>query len=278
MQVNIPTTSGASALKRMQRLGLIENPFLSYPDGRYFFACHEHLTLYMEVLRIVAEKRKRGIALIRGDSGTGKSILARRLAGVAFPGSDLNALGVLIDGELSTPTALVRKINAALDLPTERTYEGRVALLRDLVDQLGAQNQSLFLAIDSPIKADVLGTLLEMAAWNNGNLHLVQMAIFSSDNVFSLEEKRPALTQYVGFRNTLGPLTWRSASDMVDARVRMAGRVAPLFTDDALDSLIEISRGVPGMLLNIANQAFQMLLDSNEEIITDSMILATTET
>ena len=277
MQGDTFNTRGASSIKRMQRLGLVENPFLSYPDGRYFFPCHEHQTLYMEIMRIVAEKRKRGIALIRGDSGTGKSILARRLAGVAFPGSDVHATGVLIDGDLNTPTTLIRKINAALDLPTERTYEGRVALLREYVDHLGDQGRSLFLSIDAPIKPDVISALVEMAMWNTEDRHLVQMSIFSSDNVFSLEEKRPALTQYVGFRNTLGPLTWRSASDLVDARVRMAGRVAPLFTDDALDTLIEVGRGIPGEMLRTANLAFQILLDSNEEIITDTLILSTTE-
>lgn len=278
MQVDMLYSSNAAAVKRIQRLGLVENPFLAYPDGRYFFPCHEHQTLYMEVMRIVAEKRKRGIALIRGDAGTGKSILARRLAGVAFPGGSVDAFGVYIDEELNTPTALIRRINTEFGLPTERTYEGRMALLREYIDQVAAQGKSLFLAIDTSIKADVVSALLDMAAWQHEDRFQVQMAIFSSENVFSLEEKRPALTQYVGFRNTLGPLTWRSASDLIDARVRMAGRVAPLFTDDALDTLIEVSRGIPGELLRAADLAFQMLLNSNEEIITDAMIIGPNET
>ena len=268
---------GAANIKRMQRLGLIENPFLPYPDGRYFYPCPEHQTLYTEVLRIVAEKRKRGIALIRGDAGTGKSILAHRLAGVAFPKGEVAAQGVLLEGELSTPTALIRKINSALDLPTERTFEGRLDLLREYLEDLGNVGQSLFLTIDTSLKTSVINTLIEMATWQQENHFLVQMAIFSDDNIFSFEEKRPNLTQYVGFRNTLGPLTWRSTADLIDARVRMAGRVAPLFTDDGLDVLIETSRGNPGKLLSLANQAFLLLLESNEEIITEATILALSE-
>ncbi len=270
-------TQSASAVKRMQRLGLIENPFLPYPDARYFYPCPEHQTLYMEVLRIVAEKRKRSIALVRGDTGTGKSTLARRLSGVAFHAGDVSAVGVYLNQDVNTPTALIRQINAHFELPTERTYEGRLELLRQSIEELASEGMSLFLAIDASIKTDVLDSLIEMASWELAGITLVQTAVFSADNVFSLEEKRTEITQYVGFRNTLGPLTWRSASDLVDARVRMAGRVAPLFTDDALDALIEVSRGIPGVLLGISNQAFQMLLSSNEEIITESLILSTIE-
>jgi len=270
-------TRGASTIKRMQRLGLIENPFLPYPDGRYFFPCPEHQTLYTEVMRIIAEKRKRGIALIRGDAGTGKSILAHRLAGVAFPLGEVSAHGVLLEGEINTPTALIRMINGALDLPTERTFEGRLDLLHNYVKNLGETGESLFLAIDTSVKTSVINTLVEMASWQGELQYLVQLAIFSSDNIFTYEEKRPSLTQYVGFRNTLGPLTWRSAADLIEARVRMAGRVAPMFTDDGLDVLIETSRGNPGKLLTTANQAFQLLLESNEEIITEATILALSE-
>jgi type II secretory pathway predicted ATPase ExeA len=267
-------TRGTSPTKRLQRLGFIENPFLSYPDGRYFYPCHEHQTLYQEVLRIIVEKRRRGIALVRGDAGTGKSMLARRLVGTAFPSSDVNAIGVLLHKKISTPTTLVRMINSALDLPTERTYEGRLDILRRFAESLGSEGNSLFISIDAEVKPDVVATLVDMASWQQDEQHLVQFALFSDDNVFSLEEKRPSLTQYVGFRNTLGPLTWRSASDLVDARIRMAGRVAPLFTDDALDTLIEVSRGTPGNLMEIANRALQILLGDNQDIITEATVLA----
>jgi len=271
------TASGATTIKRIHRLGLVENPFLTYPDGRYFFPCNEHQTLYQEVLRIIAEKRKRGIALIRGEAGTGKSILAKRLAGVPMPDNDLRATGILLKGPINTPTALVRQVNAALDLPTERTYEGRMELLHNLVERMSIDGNSLFLAIDSPIKSDVVGAVLEMAGWQIEEQHAVQTAIFSSDNVFFLEEKQPSLTQHVGFRSTLGPITWRSASDMIEARVRMAGRIAPLFTDDALDTLIEVARGIPGDLMRIANRALQILIHNNEDIITETIVLMATE-
>lgn len=270
-------TKGVNVIKKIQRLGLTENPFLPYPDGRFFFPCTEHQTLYQEILRLITEKRKRCLALVRGDAGTGKSILARRLAGVAFPGSDVDATGILLQGEFFTPTALVRQINAELALPTERTYEGRMALLRAEVEKMGAHGESLFLSMDAIIKPDVVHAILEMAGWHLDHQHLVQMAIFSSDNVFALEEKRPTLTQHVGFRNTLGPLTWRSATDLIDARVRMAGRIAPLFTDDALNSLIEVSRAIPGNIIHIANRALQIIMDNNEEIITEATILAAAE-
>ena len=266
------------SINRLQRLGLIENPFLNYPDGRYFYPCHEHQTLYQEVLRIIKEKQKRGVALVRGEHGTGKSILSRRLTSVAFIGGDVDAIGVHLDGEINTPTAFVRQINSSLNLPTERKYEGRLAILKDFVTQITQNETSLFLSIDTNLHIDVINTIIEMADWQTeNNQHMVQFAIFSKNNLFSMEEKRSHLTQYVGFRNTLGPLTWQSASELIDARVRMCGRAAPLFTDDALDSLIEISRGIPGKLLTIANNSLKRLIANNDEIITEAYVLTSSE-
>ena len=136
----------------------------------------------------------------------------------------------------------------------------------------------MFLSIDSSLHIDVINTIIEMASWQNEeNQHMVQIAVFSKNNIFSMEEKRPILTPFVGFRNTLGPLTWQSASELIDARVRMAGRAAPLLTEDALDSLIEISRGIPGKLLSIANNSLQRLIANNDEIITEAYVITSSD-
>src|SRR5512140_2353055 len=64
-------------LARLERLGLKEDPFKLSADPRYLYLGPEHLSVYRQAQGVIS--RRRGLALISGDMGMGKSSLARRL-------------------------------------------------------------------------------------------------------------------------------------------------------------------------------------------------------
>ena len=64
-------------LARLDRLGLKEDPFKLSADPRYLYLGPEHLAVYRQAQAVIS--RRRGLALITGDMGMGKSSLARRL-------------------------------------------------------------------------------------------------------------------------------------------------------------------------------------------------------
>ena len=64
-------------LVRLDRLGLKEDPFKLSADPRYLYLGPEHLAVYRQAQGVIS--RRRGLALITGDMGMGKSSLARRL-------------------------------------------------------------------------------------------------------------------------------------------------------------------------------------------------------
>ena len=64
-------------LARLERLGLKEDPFKLSADPRYLYLGPEHLAVYRQAQGVIS--RRRGLALITGEMGMGKSSLARRL-------------------------------------------------------------------------------------------------------------------------------------------------------------------------------------------------------
>jgi len=263
-----------AVVNRLRQLGLIENPFFSYPDARYFVPCVEHTSLYHDILRLCVENPHQRVAMIRGERGTGKTTLTTRLSNTVFSRGIVAMPSVLVADEVPTPTTFVRAINDALGLDTRRSLEGRLEVLKGFVAQQSAQGKGLFLIIDENIDSRVWSTLLEILDWQeNGQLLSVCAAVFSESNLFKFEETKELLREYVGVRRTLSAFSFSSATRILETRPRMAGRSAPLFQPDAVSEIVEYSNGHPGTLIRLANQAFLNLMDSNESAITLQMVL-----
>ena len=67
-------------------LGLTREPFSTSPDPAFFFRSSSHMQALARLE--IAIRLRRGLSLILGDVGTGKTTLARTLLG-AFPQEDL---------------------------------------------------------------------------------------------------------------------------------------------------------------------------------------------
>lgn len=268
------TLDERTVVNRLRQLGLLENPFLAYPDARYFVPCVEHASLYQEILQLCVDEPQKRVALIRGEKGTGKSTLTTRLSNTVFPGGTISLPSVLIKESIPTQTSFVRLINDFFQLETKRSLEDRLDVLRNFVLRQQVQGGGLFIIIDESLISQVWSTLLSILSWNQeGELLNIRAAVFSENNLFKYEESKKQLKGFVGIRKTLGNLSFASATRILENRPKMAGRSAPLFQPSAASEIVERSNGHPGELIGQANKAFEVLLDSNEMSISLQMVL-----
>jgi len=266
--------SEQTVVNRLRQLGLIENPFFSYPDARYFVPCVEHTSLYKEILRLCVGEPRQRVALIRGEKGAGKTTLTTRLSSTVYADGVISMPSVLVAEETPTPTTFVRTVNDTLGLDTRRSLAGRLEVLKAYVSQQTVQGKGLFLIIDENVNSQVWSTLLEILDWQeNGQLLSVRAAVFSESNLFKFEETKTLLREYVSVRRTMSNLSFSSATRILENRPRMAGRAAPLLQPGSVSEIVEYSNGHPGTLISLANKAFQKLLGSNEDSISLQMVL-----
>jgi type II secretory pathway predicted ATPase ExeA len=268
------TLDDRTVVSRLRQLGLLENPFLSYPDARYFVPCVEHSALYQEVLQLCVDDRMNRLALVRGEEGTGKTTLTQRVSETVFPGGTISLRSVLMTEEIPTPTSLVRAINDYFLLETKRSLEDRLDVLRQFILSLQEQGSGLLIIVDQKLNSQVWSTLLEILRWKEaGELLHIQAAVFSRNNLFKYEESKKDLSDFVGVRRTLGNLSFASASKILETLPKMAGRSAPLFQTSAASEIVEISGGHPGNMIDLAGHSFDLLLDSNESSISLQMVM-----
>jgi general secretion pathway protein A len=104
-------------LVRLDRLGLKEDPFKIAADPRYLYLGPEHLAVYRQAQGVIS--RRRGLALISGDMGMGKSSLARRLYDV-YASEESIDIAYLHTSAFKSPMDGARQISHALNVPLQR--------------------------------------------------------------------------------------------------------------------------------------------------------------
>src|SRR5436189_4861437 len=105
--------------------GLKEEPFSTVPSPRYFFLTGVHSTALEKTLYVVSAKK--GLAAVFGDTGTGKSSLARLLHQKFLDNEFISIL--LTNPNYPTPNSLLRTIAQEFGTPPagnsfKRTLDG----------------------------------------------------------------------------------------------------------------------------------------------------------
>src|SRR5438477_4221235 len=107
---------------------LKEEPFSTVPSPRYFFLTSVHATALEKTAYVVGAKK--GLAVVFGDTGTGKSSLARLLHQKLLDNGFLSAL--LSNPSYPTPNSLLRTISQEFGKPkTDKSFKGMLDLFKE---------------------------------------------------------------------------------------------------------------------------------------------------
>ena len=136
-------------LARLERLGLKEDPFKLSADPRYLYLGPEHLAVYRQAQGVIS--RRRGLALITGDMGMGKSSLARRLYDV-YASEDMLYICYIHTAAFKSAMDAARQISASFDLPPQRSFQRQMdGLERQLADAYTSGRNVIILLDDAQL-------------------------------------------------------------------------------------------------------------------------------
>jgi general secretion pathway protein A len=81
-----------------------------------------------------------------------------------------------------------------------------------------------------------------------------------------------ALASRVATRSTLEPLHFEDTRSMINFRVMVAGRQAPLFTDAALTRIYDYSRGMPRDVCVVGLNTLPLAILNKVSIIDEDLV------
>src|SRR6266545_1536865 len=125
---------------------LKEEPFSTVPSPRYFFLTSAHGSALEKTAYVVGAKK--GLAAVFGDTGTGKSSLARLLHAKFLDNGFVSTL--ITNPNYPTQNSLLRTIAQEFGTPrTDKSFKGMLDVFKAfLLEQALQQGKTVVLIID----------------------------------------------------------------------------------------------------------------------------------
>jgi len=250
---------------RLERLGLKEDPFKLSADPRYLYLGPEHLAVYRQAQGVIS--RRRGLALITGDMGMGKSSLARRLYDV-YESEDSVVICYIHTAAFKSAMDAARQISVALGIPAQRSFQRQMEELEHMMASGYTSGHNIIILLDDAqlMEPDALEVIHRLYNFDYDS-KVVQILAFGQSEMGPVFETNRAVNARVFVRLVLPPLTLSSALQMVLFRLNVSGRSEPLIDDDAFEMLYQKSQGVPREIIRLCALATDALLQSEASTI-----------
>lgn len=258
-------------------LGLEKEPFSTSPDPQFFYQARGHNTAMANLL--IELHLRRGLSIILGDVGTGKTTLSRKLVQSLKERENFEFHMIFdptYDSEQVFLCTLVRLFGINLDIHNISKVELKDALEHFLFQRVVEQNKTVVLIIDEAQKLDSnsLEVLRILLNYETNEYKLLQLVLFGQ---LELHAKIMAMANFidrVSFKYTLNPLDEDEMKEMINFRIQHSGYQGriPLFQDDAIKEIYRHSRGYPRKITLLCHKALKTVVMKNKAIVDSNII------
>ena len=264
--------------------GLREQPFALSTDPRFLFLGASHLQVYNELL--TALRRREGLLLLTGETGTGKTTLCRAVINALGP----RTFSALILNPYMSDAEIVRVILREFGL-VSRDEIRRGALANadtpQLLDTLEGFLRSLLplssyavVVIDEAqsLAPRVLDQIRVLGSFEQDGQRLLQIVLVGHPDLNETVrvESLRAMNERISRRMALSPLTPPEVDAYIRHRLAVAGAGENvMFTPDAVAFVTERSRGLPRRVNLLCDRALEEgRMSGTSEIGADLVIRA----
>jgi type II secretory pathway predicted ATPase ExeA len=235
---------------------LTQEPFSNAPVSRFYYESRQHEEALERLRHVVG--RMKGLALLVGQIGAGKTTLARRLLD-SLPEREYEAALLVIIHANVTASWLLRRV--ALALGVESPAEDKLALLSQLYQRLvriHEQGKKAIVLIDEAQMLSSRELMEEFRGLLNIEIperKLLSFVFFGLPEIEDNLRLDPPLAQRVALRVRLGPLDASATEAYVRHRLEVAGAPQSPFTPDAIDAVHRFTRGTPRLINTLCDNA-----------------------
>ena len=258
-------------------LGLDQEPFSTSPDPAFFYQSKKHRAALANL--IIEFRLKRGLSVVLGDVGTGKTTLGRKLIQM-LKERDRFIFHMVLDPTYPSEdlffNALIRTLGIGVSASSPTLVDYREVLERYLFQRGIKEQQTVVLIIDEAHKLNALSleALRILLNYETNDAKLLQLVLLGQMELLPLLMKMPNLTDRISSKSTLEPLDLGETREMILFRLQEAGyrsRV-PLFLDEAVEEIHQCTEGYPRRIAMLCHRALRQLVMQSARSVDRALV------
>lgn len=254
--------------------GFRELPFELTPDPRFLFLTPRHREGLVNLRHALSSAK--GMALLIGDAGTGKTTLLR----TALRDESRGAIKcIYICNPALTRAEFIELVAKGVGLSEEAAHSKAAFLieLEEAVQERRARGEILAIVVDEAqsLPYELLEEIRLLANFETDTEKLLPVVLAGQPELAARlnEPSLRQLKQRIALRCELAPLTLEETASYIAGRIRIAGgETTKVFTRDAVVMVHQRSRGIPRTINVICDNSFVTALAMGKKPVTRDMV------
>ncbi|WP_020675742.1 ExeA family protein [Geopsychrobacter electrodiphilus] len=257
---------------------LEREPFSNAPNDKFFFNSDQHNQALLRLMYAVDSNK--GLAVLVGGVGTGKTTLARRMLDNLPLDQYESSLLVMIHSGI-TPVWILSRI--ALQLGVKAPDNDPLRILKQLYErllQIHDEGRKAVVLIDEAQMLQSRELMEEFRGLLNLEIpgkKLLNVVFFGLSNLEQSMKLDEPLAQRVAVKYTLKPLSAETTHSYIAHRLRVAGGEEMLFEESAIDKIHKYAGGVPRLINTIADNALFETYLRHDLIVSEAVVDSVSE-
>jgi len=256
-------------------LNLNKEPFSTSPDPYFFYPS----TLHKQAIQRleIAIRLKRGLSVILGDVGIGKTTLARALMqGLGHSDGFIShmILDPTYDSEFQFVTYLAKLLGIRSSFRSTLDYKESIErfLFKKCVDE----DNIVVLLIDEGQKLSIssLEILRTFLNFETNEYKLLQLVIMGQMELLPRIERIRNFSDRISLKYILNPLDENETKGMIEFRLLQAGLNSgrEIFTEGAMALIYQYTQGYPRKIAMLCHNILEELVMRDKRIVEESLV------
>ncbi|MDD2752231.1 MAG: AAA family ATPase [Candidatus Omnitrophica bacterium] len=256
-------------------LGLDREPFSTSPDPKFLYHSTSHHTVLKRLE--IAIRLRRGLSIILGDIGTGKTTLSRALL-QAFKDEPDFIFHLILDPGFKSEYQFLLSLVKMFDITPNfnSTIDFKEAIEKYLFQKGVEENKTIILLIDEgqKINFENLEALRTLLNFETNEFKLLQLVIMAQVELLPRVSRIRNFTDRVALKYTINPLDEIETKEMIEFRLKQAGFSGSqaIFSDGAIKSIYQFTQGYPRKISMLCHDALETIVMKGAAQVSEEII------
>jgi len=258
-----------------ESLGLKSDPFTTSPNVDLFFPATEHKQC-LEGLEL-AIRMRRGLSVIRGGIGVGKTTISRKLIHNFKSEADVFDFYLILDPKFESELILLQHIIELFSInETGKSVQKCRNIIENYLLRVGVdQGKTLVLVVDEGqnLPEEMLDVFRTLLNFETDDYKLLQLIMFGQPEMGNIIHKYPNFEDRISFDFEIGPLNLADTKGFIEYRLaRVGAENQTWFSPKSIEKIYKNTHGFPRKITLVCHQVLLAMMGEEADVITEDLV------